>query len=47
MQEPEFLDAIPCNYAHGCGNYLEKYKSLDGEWLISHIELTRLRMDMF
>jgi len=46
-KNPDFPDAIPCNYAHGCGHYLETYKLLDGEWLISHIELTRLRMDMF
>jgi hypothetical protein len=43
----EFPDAIPCNYAHGVGHYLETYKLVDGDWLISHIELTRLRMDMF
>ena len=46
-RRPEFPDAIPCNYAHGCGHYLETYRVVDGDWLISKVELARTRMDFF
>lgn len=31
---------------HGYGHYHEKYKKIDGQWLIAYSHLTRLRLDI-
>lgn len=37
---------LPFNMIHGYGHYFERYVRLAGEWRISEIKLTRLRVDV-
>jgi hypothetical protein len=36
---------LPFKWLHGYGHYHERYKKIDGNWRISEIRLTRLRVD--
>lgn len=43
---PNSGSQLSFNMIHGYGHYHERYVRLDGEWRISEIKLTRLRVDV-
>lgn len=43
---PQAGSQLPFRMLHGYGHYHERYVRLDGEWRISEIKLTRLRVDV-